>query len=94
MGVVVGSLSSWRHLGADCGTHGPRVRGVVHVILVNGEPYGEVEMTVAALVNEMAIDQRGVAVALNGEIVRRSEWAEIIVRNGARVEIVTAAAGG
>jgi len=64
------------------------------VILVNGEPHGEVAMTVAALLNEMSIDQRGIAVAIDGEIVHRSEWTEVVVRDGARVEIVTAAAGG
>jgi len=64
------------------------------VILVNGEPHGEVAMTVAALLNEMSIDQRGIAVAIDGEVVHRSEWTEVMVRDGVRVEIVTAAAGG
>ena len=64
------------------------------MILVNGEPHGEVAMTVAALLNEMSIDQRGIAVAIDGEVVHRSEWTEVMVRDGVRVEIVTAAAGG
>ncbi|HLG67323.1 MAG TPA: sulfur carrier protein ThiS [Acidimicrobiales bacterium] len=36
----------------------------------------------------------GVAVAVDGQIVSRSEWAAREVADGAAVEIVTAAAGG
>ena len=50
--------------------------------------------TVANLVHILGIEIRGVAVAINGEIVRRSEWSDIIVTSSDRVEIVTAAAGG
>ena len=50
--------------------------------------------TVASLVQVLGIEVRGVAVAVNGDIVRRSEWNDIIVHLSDRVEIVTAAAGG
>ena len=39
-------------------------------------------------------DARGIAVALNDAIVRRGEWKETNVPDGARVEIVTARQGG
>ena len=37
---------------------------------------------------------RGVAVALDGEVVPRAAWAETPVRDGQRVEIVAAVQGG
>jgi sulfur carrier protein len=37
---------------------------------------------------------RGVAVALDGEVVSRSRWAEVALREGALVEVVAAIQGG
>ena len=39
-------------------------------------------------------DPLGVAVALNGRIVRRKQWAETKLTAGDRIEIVRAVAGG
>jgi sulfur carrier protein len=39
-------------------------------------------------------DARGVAVAINDEIVRRAEWGATVLQAGDRVEIVTARQGG
>ena len=50
--------------------------------------------TVASLVAVLGIEIRGVAVAINGDIVRRSEWSNTLVISTDRIEIVTAAAGG
>jgi sulfur carrier protein len=36
----------------------------------------------------------GIAVALNGEVVRRAEWARTRMTEGDRVEILEAAQGG
>ncbi len=36
----------------------------------------------------------GIAVALNGEVVRRAEWARTRVAEGDRMEILEAAQGG
>jgi sulfur carrier protein len=63
--------------------------------LVNGEPRElEPGTTVAALVEALGMPPRGVAVALDGEIVSRSDWDERPVPDGARVEVVTAMQGG
>ncbi|MEO9181549.1 MAG: sulfur carrier protein ThiS, partial [Acidimicrobiales bacterium] len=40
------------------------------------------------------IQSRGVAVAVNGEVVRRSQWSMTRVADESVVEIVTAVAGG
>ena len=51
--------------------------------------------TIAALVEEItgSAEQRGVAVARNGEIVRRDAWSETI-QDGDEIEIVRAVQGG
>jgi sulfur carrier protein len=43
---------------------------------------------------EGATARRGIAVAVNGEVVPRSQHAEIELSEGAKVEIVTAVQGG
>ena len=52
------------------------------------------EKSIADLVDEWCATPKGVAVALNGEVVPRSTWADTSVRDGDQIEIVTAAAGG
>ena len=66
-------------------------------IEVNGE---QVELnepaTVAAVIERIGAggDRRGVAVAVNGEVVPRSAWDQTPLSNGQRVEIVGAIQGG
>lgn len=66
-------------------------------VRVNGEPR-EVEdgTTVAALVARLGMPAsgRGVAVAVDGEIVPRGSWDDEPVPDGARVEVLTAMQGG
>ena len=50
--------------------------------------------TVAAMVREWCPSHRGVAVAVNGEVVPKSTWELTEVAPSDAVEIVTAAAGG
>jgi len=64
------------------------------VIHVNGKDDTFLDESVEALLSRLGIEQRGIAVALDGEVVRRSEWTSTVVRDGSSVEIVTAAAGG
>jgi sulfur carrier protein len=55
---------------------------------VAGEP------DVAALVTELTGERRGVAVAVNGAVVPRSTWSSVRLRDGDRVEVLSAAQGG
>lgn len=64
------------------------------MIRVNGEPQSFVEESVEQLMWRLSIEPRGVAVAINGEVVRRSEWSTTPVVDGNAIEIVTAVAGG
>ena len=47
-----------------------------------------------ALVTERIERVEGVAVACNEEVVPRSEWADTVVGDGDRIEILVAAQGG
>ena len=52
--------------------------------------------TVASALAELtlALDERGVAVAVQGEVVPRSEWSHRTLSVGDRVEVVRAVQGG
>jgi sulfur carrier protein len=64
-------------------------------LVVNGERcVVPTSTTVEGLVALVGIERRGVAVAVDGQVVPRSAWSEVTLVDGARVEIVTAAAGG
>ncbi len=42
----------------------------------------------------LPLDARGVAVAVDGEVVPRAAWATFALADGARVEVLTAMQGG
>ena len=52
--------------------------------------------TVAGVLNELHVDPdaRGVAVAVDGEVVRRADWSSAPLNEGARVEVLAAIGGG
>jgi sulfur carrier protein len=64
------------------------------VILVNGDAVDGDGRSVAETLDALGIISRGVAVAVNGEVVRRGDWHVTSLRDGDVVEIVTAVAGG
>ncbi len=64
------------------------------MIRVNGTDDDFLNETVVDLLARREVVPRGIAVALDGEVVRRSQWATTSIPDGAHVEIVTAAAGG
>jgi sulfur carrier protein len=49
--------------------------------------------TVSALLSLLGFPEKGVAVAVDWTVLPRSEW-ETALRDGARVEVVTAVQGG
>ncbi|MEU6023892.1 sulfur carrier protein ThiS [Micromonospora sp. NBC_01739] len=50
--------------------------------------------TVAELVRQVTPQHRGVAVAVNGEVVPRTGWPATVLHGGDRVEVLSAAQGG
>ncbi len=62
---------------------------------INGRPHElPGELTVGALLDLLGSPRTGVAVARNERVVRRSEYHSDVVREGDRVEIIAAVAGG
>ena len=67
------------------------------MVTVNGQRRELAEgATVASVVEllEVTPDARGVAVALDGEVVSRSRWRETKLADGALLEVVAAIQGG
>jgi sulfur carrier protein len=65
------------------------------LIYVNGSEHPDAA-SVAALLERLGIggEARGVAVALDGEVVPRSQWPSVALAPGSRVEVVGAIQGG
>ena len=66
------------------------------MIVLNGEPHERDGATIVELLADLGVEDRGrgVAVALNGEIVPRTEWRRVRVDDGDRVEALSAMQGG
>ena len=64
------------------------------MIRVNGVERAEGFDSVATMMSLMAIEPKGVAVAVNGEVIGRGEWLSTSIQDGDVVEIVNAVAGG
>lgn len=66
----------------------------MHVI-VNGEPQQVNDgLTVAALVSQLGLHQRRIAVEINREILARDHYGTRVVRAGDQIEIVHFVGGG
>lgn len=68
-------------------------------LFVNGEPRDCEANTVDALFRIEAeetgiVETQGIAIALNGQVLRRKDWAETVITAGDRIEIVRAMQGG
>lgn len=64
-------------------------------LVVNGEGVELDEpTTVAALLDHLGHDRRGIAVAVNEEVAPRGTWSAVALATGDRVEILRAAQGG
>jgi thiamine biosynthesis protein ThiS len=62
---------------------------------INGSPRElPGELSVSALLDLLGSPRTGVAVARNDRVVRRSEYQSDVVRDGDRIEIIQAVAGG
>ena len=67
------------------------------MIYLNGNPLDDTdEQTVVGLLRllDLEPDARGVAVAVDGEVVPRAGWSTFAIPDGARVEVLTAMQGG
>jgi len=64
-------------------------------VVVNGE-YREIDAgeTVSGLLKSLQIEPERVAVELDRRIVKRAQWEETLLRDGAQLEIVQFVGGG
>ncbi len=64
-------------------------------VIVNGEPRALPEgATVATVLRDLDLPERGIAVALDREVVPRGQWDRTVLGDGARLEVVRAVQGG
>jgi len=66
------------------------------VIFLNGEPREREGATISELLADLGVEPagRGVAVAVDGEVVPRAEWPDRRINDGERVEALSAMQGG
>jgi sulfur carrier protein len=66
------------------------------IVILNGERKAlPGRATIASAVNESGAQEgRGVAVAVDGEVVPRGEWERLELRDGQQVEVLRAVQGG
>ena len=64
-------------------------------VIVNGEPRDLAdEVTIADVLALLGAPDRGVAVAVDAEVIPRGEWHEVTLHDGVRIEVVQAVQGG
>jgi sulfur carrier protein len=67
------------------------------MIVLNGAPSDVLagESVADVLVRlDLSVQAPGVAVAVDGEVVPRAQWGSFALRDGARIEVLTAMQGG
>lgn len=65
----------------------------MRIVVNNEDVHLDDQTTVAQLVARMGFPEKGIAVAVDWSVLPRAEW-ETPLRDGARVEVVTAVQGG
>ena len=64
-------------------------------VTVNGDPHRlDAGTTVADLLAALDVEPRGVAVAVDGEVVTRRAWGTRVLVEGEHVEVLSIARGG
>ena len=64
-------------------------------VIVNGQPAELSDgATTAAAVQVLTSAVSGIAVAVNGAVVRRGEWESTLLADGDQIEVLTAVQGG
>ena len=72
------------------------MKAAVHEVFVNDRPHALAgPATLLGLLGELGLaERRGVAAAVNGEVVPRVEWAARALAEGDRVLVIRATQGG
>ncbi len=63
-------------------------------IIINNKPSDTNAHNVAELIKELSMPERGVAVAIDMQMVQRTDWEETTLKENDNVTIIVAACGG
>ena len=63
-------------------------------VIINNEATQTEAATIAQLAVELALPERGVALAVNNKIIPRTNWAEATFEENDKITIIKAAFGG
>ncbi|MEA2793891.1 MAG: sulfur carrier protein [Bradyrhizobium sp.] len=63
-------------------------------VIVNGEQREIASSSVDALLGELEYEGSHFAIALNYDVLPRSQWAQTPIKNGDEIEIITPRQGG
>jgi sulfur carrier protein len=63
-------------------------------VIVNGEPREVSSARVDALLSELEYEGTHFAIAVNYDVLPRSQWAQTPLKNGDEIEIITPRQGG
>ena len=63
-------------------------------IIVNGKTLQTTHQTVQLVINELGLSQGRYAVEVNGELIPKSELAQLSIAEGMNIEVVQAVGGG
>ena len=64
-------------------------------VTINGEDHEFREVTpLSEYVSSLGVSVKMIAIAYNGEVLRRDEWAEVTLSDGDTLEVVRAVGGG
>lgn len=69
-------------------------KGLIMKIHINNKETETKAMTLEELAMELSLPQRGVAMALNGQMIQRAEWGSTALKESVQVLIIKAACGG
>ena len=64
------------------------------MVKINGQPAEAAGKTVAQIVEEQGLNVQRVAVELNGDIVKRSDFDKVVVKEDDSMEVVNFVGGG
>ena len=71
-----------------------RQNAITTMVIINGEQVDEAGSTLADYLAKSGLDKGRVAVEINGDIVPKAKYAETILQDGDKVEIVRFVGGG
>lgn len=78
----------------DPGNAGVGLKTTTMEIIINNNSTDTAAANVAQLAQELALPERGVALAVNNKVVARARWEETVLTQGDSVTVIKAAFGG